>query len=280
MFTRANYQTAANVILSRTAYQPTVGLILGSGLGGLADAIEVADTIPTTEIPRWPRSTVEGHAGRLVIGRLEGQTVLALQGRVHYYEGYTMQEVTFPVRVMQTLGIKTLFVTNAAGGLNKDYHAGDLMLISDHINLPGLIGHNPLGGPNDNELGSRFPDMTTAYDVAFRQKAHEAAAQAGFTLREGVYVCVSGPSFETPAEIRMLRTLGADAVGMSTAPEVVVARHAGMRVMGVSVVTNIVVDTPGVQQTGLHEEVLATGAQVAPRLIALLRSVLSTLGTA
>lgn len=277
-FTRADYQTAADAIRKRTKHQPTIALILGSGLGGLADAVQEADIIPSTEIPLWPPSTVQGHAGRLVIGKLEGKTVLVLQGRIHLYEGYSVQEVTFPVRVMQMLGIKTLFVTNAAGGLNQNYEAGDLMLIADHVNMPGLTGTNPLIGPNDDTLGTRFPDMSTAYDAQFRELARQAAQKAGFALREGVYIALSGPNFETPAEIRMLRVIGGDAVGMSTAPEVVVARHAGMRVMGVSVVTNIVIDTPGTDKQTLHEDVLAIGNRVAPRLITLLREVLASLG--
>jgi purine-nucleoside phosphorylase len=276
-FTLADYQTAADTIRKRTKHQPTVGLILGSGLGGLADAIEDADIIPSSEIPLWPPSTVQGHAGRLVIGKLEGKSVLALQGRIHFYEGYSMQEVTYPVRVMQMLGIKTLFVTNAAGGLNQNYEAGDLMLIADHVNMPGLVGINPLIGPNNDTLGTRFPDMSSAYDAQFLKLAKEAAQKVGFTLREGVYISLSGPNFETPAEIKMLRVIGGDAVGMSTAPEVVVARHAGMRVMGVSVVTNIVIDTPGTEKQTLHEDVLAIGNRVAPRLVALLREVLASL---
>ncbi len=279
VFTLADYQTAADTIRRHTKHQPTVGLILGSGLGGLADAVETADIIPSTEIPLWPPSTVQGHAGRLVIGKLEGKTVLVLQGRIHAYEGYSMQEVTFPVRVMQALGIKTLFVTNAAGGLNQNYEVGDLMLIADHINMPGLVGNNPLIGPNEDTLGTRFPDMSTAYDAEFRQLARQSAQKTGFGLREGVYLALSGPNFETPAEIRMMRIMGADAVGMSTAPEVVVARHAGMRVMGVSVITNAVVDTPGTEKQTLHEDVLAIGNRVAPRLIALLREVLASLGS-
>ena len=278
-YTRADYQAAADLICSRTRQKPTVGLILGSGLAGLAGAVEGADVIPTADVPGWPRSTVEGHAGTLVIGRLEGQSVMVLKGRVHFYEGYTMQEVTFPIRVMQTMGIKTLFVTNAAGGLNKTYDAGDLMLISDHISFPALAGYNPLAGPNDDVLGSRFPNMSDAYDSQFRKLAKQIAAQAGFTVREGVYVSVSGPSFETPAEIRMLRVIGADAVGMSTAPEVIVARHAGMRVLGVSAITNVVIDTTESGEKTLHEDVLATGNRVAPRLIALLRGVLASLNT-
>jgi purine-nucleoside phosphorylase len=278
-FSLANYQTAADAIRQRTTHKPTVGLILGSGLGGLADAIESPVVIASAEIPLWPPSTVQGHAGRLVIGKLEGQTVLVLQGRIHFYEGYSMQEVTYPVRVMQQLGIGTLFVTNAAGGLNKDYKAGDLMLISDHINMPGLVGNNPLVGPNDERLGTRFPDMSTAYDANFRQLARAAAEKAGFTLREGVYVSLSGPNFETPAEVRMLRAMGGDAVGMSTAPEVVVARQAGMRVLGVSVVTNMTIDVVGTAEQTLHEDVLAIGSRVAPSLITLLRGVLASLGT-
>jgi purine-nucleoside phosphorylase len=277
VFTIANYQAAADVLRSRTAHRPTVGLILGSGLGGLADAIEAADTIPTSEVPLWPRSTVQGHAGRLVIGRLEGQTVLALQGRVHFYEGYSIREVTFPVRVMQALGIKTMFVTNAAGGLNKSFSAGDLMLISDHINMLGMTGNNPLVGPNDDNMGARFPDMSNAYDAQFRALAKKVAAQNGFTLREGVYVGLSGPSYETPAEIRFLRTMGGDSVGMSTTSEVIVARHAGMRVLGISVITNMVIDTVGTNEKIVHEDVLITGQRVAPQLISLLRGVLASL---
>jgi purine-nucleoside phosphorylase len=246
-------------------------------LGGLADAVESANVIPTAEVPHWPRSTVVGHAGKLVIGKLEGQDVLVLQGRTHFYEGYSIHEVTFPVRVLCTLGIRALMVTNAAGGLNKAYRAGDLMLISDHINMLGLVGNNPLLGPNDDSIGSRFPDMSAAYDRKFRALAKQVAEREGFTLREGVYVGLSGPSFETPAEIRMLRILGGDAVGMSTTSEVIVARHAGLRVMGVSVISNMAVDTLDTPQQTLHEEVLATGAMVAPRLTALLRGVLASL---
>jgi purine-nucleoside phosphorylase len=273
-FTRDDYEAAARTIRERTRHQPTIGLILGSGLGGLADAVQGADVIPSAEIPSWPRSTVQGHAGRLVIGSLEGQTVLVQQGRSHYYEGYTMQEVTFPVRVMACLGIKTLIVTNAAGGLNKAYHTGDLMLISDHIFLPGMAGHNPLNGPNDSSIGERFPSMSDAYDAKLRDLARRVAAQANITLHEGVYAAIAGPSFETPAEIRMLRLWGADAVGMSTAPEAIVARHAGLRVLGISSIANETIDFPGGGVETTHEEVLASGQEVVPRLIALLRGVL------
>jgi purine-nucleoside phosphorylase len=275
--TRADYNAAADVIRSRTKHRPTIGIILGSGLSAMADAVQEADIIKTTDVPNWPPSTVEGHAGKIVIGKLEGQTVMTLQGRIHFYEGYTMQQATFPVRVMQALGVTTLFVTNAAGGLNKSYAEGDLMLIEDHLNLPGLVGLNPLIGPNDEELGKRFPDMSSAYDPKFREIARQVAQEKGFTLREGVYAALSGPSFETPAEIRALRILGGDAVGMSTAPEVVVARHAGMRVLGVSMISNLVIDTPGTAAQTLHEDVLATGARVAPNLIALMRGVLASL---
>jgi purine-nucleoside phosphorylase len=274
---RTDYQTAADVILSRTKHRPNVGLILGSGLGSMADAIEDADTIPTSDIPLWPKSTVVGHAGKLVIGKLEGKTVLTLQGRIHFYEGYNMQEVTFPVRVMQMLGIEALFVTNAAGGLNKSFTAGDLMLINDHINMPGLVGINPQIGPNDEDLGPRFHDMSSAYDPQFQQIARTVAQKQGFALREGVYIGLSGPNFETPAEVRMMRVMGADAVGMSTTSEVVVARHAGMRVMGLSVITNINIDTPGTPEETSHEDVLAMGRRVAPNAVVLLRGILSSL---
>jgi purine-nucleoside phosphorylase len=275
ILTRADYQAAADVLLKHTTLRPTVGIILGSGLGALADSVENAVIIPTNDIPGWPHSTVEGHAGRLVIGTLEGVTVLTLQGRVHFYEGYTMQETTFPVRVMQMMGIQTLFVTNAAGGLNKDYTTGDLMIISDHINLPGLGGYNPLIGKNDAELGTRFPDMSDAYDAKFRALARRVAQQQGLTIREGIYVGLAGPNFETPAEIRMLRMIGGDAVGMSTTSEVVVAKHAGMRVFGVSMISNVAIDAAGTDEQVSHAEVLATGARTASTLITLMRGVLA-----
>jgi purine-nucleoside phosphorylase len=279
VLTRADIQAASEVIRRHTAHQPTVGLILGSGLGGLADAVEAADSIGCDQIPRWPRSTVQGHQGCLVIGRLEGQTVMALQGRVHFYEGYSMQEVTFPVRVMQVMGIQALIVTNAAGGINKNFRTGDLMLITDHINLVGMAGRNPLIGPNDDELGVRFPEMSTAYDRELCERARRVAAQAGIALREGVYACLAGPNFETPAEIRMLRTLGADAVGMSTVPEVIVARHARIRVLGLSGITNVAVDTPGADSDHApdHKEVLEAGTMIVPKLTALIRGVLASM---
>ena len=233
--------------------------------------------IDSRELPGWPQSTVEGHSGNLVLGKLEGQTVVAQQGRVHFYEGYSPQQITFPVRVMIRLGIEILVLTNAAGGLRPDWQTGDLMLINDHINLTGMTGANPLMGPNDESFGPRFPGMSQAYDLELRQRAQRVAAEAGITLHEGVYVCLSGPNFETPAEIRMLRVMGADAVGMSTAHEVVVARHAGIRVMACSGITNVAIDEVNSELEASHEEVLEAGLVLVPRLTALLRGVLRTL---
>ena len=271
------YDEAVAAVRERSSHQPRVGLVLGSGLGSLADGLEQRDVIDSRELPGWPHSTVEGHSGNLVLGKLEGQTVVAQQGRVHFYEGYTPQQITFPVRVMFRLGIEILILTNAAGGLRPDWQTGDLMLINDHINLTGMTGANPLMGPNDESFGPRFPGMSQAYDLELRQCALQVAAQAGITLREGVYVCLSGPNFETPAEIRMLRVLGADAVGMSTAHEVVVARHAGIRVMACSGITNVAIDEVNTDLEASHEEVLEAGLVLVPRLTALLRGVLRTL---
>ena len=266
------------MIRARTKHQPTVGIVLGSGLAPVADIVENADIIPYEDIPNWPHSGVIGHKNRLVIGQLEGQTVLVQQGRAHYYEGYSQQEVTFPIRVMQMLGIQLLIVSNASGGLNKAYSAGDLMLMTDHINMMGFAGVNPLVGPNDESLGVRFPDMTIAYDLDLRRLAHEIAAREGFTLQEGVYVYLSGPTFESPAEIRLLKALGADAVGMSTVPEVVVARHAGMRVMGLSGIANGTNEAsqPGTEIT--HIDVLENiNKHCAPKMIKIVRGVLRSL---
>ncbi len=271
---REQIQEAAAFVRQRSQQQPKIALVLGSGLSGLAEAVTGADVIPYEEIPFWPASTVHGHSGRLLIGDLEGQTVLVQQGRAHFYEGYSAAQITLPVRVMQALGIATLVVTNAAGGLNPDYAAGDLMLIRDHLNLPGLAGSNPLRGPNDDSAGPRFPDMTYPYDVALRRLAQDVAAEEGVPLREGVYAFVGGPSYETPAELRLLRTVGADAVGMSTVPEVVVARHGGMRVLGISTITNIATPDPQPGATTTHEEVLEVGALVVPRLTRLLHALL------
>jgi purine-nucleoside phosphorylase len=268
---------AADFIRERTRYRPEVGLILGSGLNSLADAIESPDLIPTTEIPHWPISTVPGHVGRLVIGTLEGKTALVLQGRTHFYEGYSMDRVTLPIRVLAALGIGALIVTNAAGGLNPAFAPGDLMIIRDHLNFPGMAGNNPLRGPNDEALGTRFPDMTAAYDARLRALAHAVAAEAGISLREGVYAYVAGPSFETPAELRFLQFAGGDAVGMSTAPEVVVARHAGIRVLGISTIANLALPDPPPGLTLSHEEVLEMGRSAVPRLITVVRGVVRQL---
>ena len=272
-----SYDEAVAAVRERSSHKPRVGLVLGSGLGGLADVLEQRDMIDSRELPGWPHSTVEGHSGNLVLGKLEGQTVVAQQGRVHFYEGYSPQQITFPVRVMIRLGIEILVLTNAAGGLRPDWQTGDLMLINDHINLTGMTGANPLMGPNDESFGPRFPGMSQAYDLELRQRAQQVAAENGITLREGVYVCLSGPNFETPAEIRMLRVMGADAVGMSTAHEVVVARHAGIRVMACSGITNVAIDQVNSELEASHEEVLEAGQVLVPRLTALLRGVLRTL---
>ncbi len=277
LVTSQNISDAADFVRAHTDYRPTVGLILGSGLGPLADTIDSPDIIATADIPHWPASTVQGHSGRLVIGPLEGQPVLILQGRTHFYEGYGMDRVTLPVRVMIELGIKTLIVTNAAGGLNPAHEPGDLMLIADHLNFPGMAGNSPLRGPNDERYGPRFPDMTRPYDPALRALAQQVAAEAGFVVHEGVYAYVAGPSFETPAELRFLQLVGASAVGMSTAPEVVVARHAGLRVLGISTIANLATTDPAAAVTTTHQEVLEMGARAVPRLIQLIRGVIGRL---
>jgi purine-nucleoside phosphorylase len=277
-FTREEYEAAAGFIRQRTQHEPHIGLILGSGLNPLAEYVDAADVIPYTDIPNFPRPTVEGHTGHLVLGELEGQRVMVMQGRVHFYEGYTIQQVVFPTRVMQVMGIETLIVTNAAGGLNPAFQAGDLMLITDHLNLIGMTGNNPLFGPNDPTLGPRFPDMSRAYDPDLCRLARQVAAEKGLPLQEGVYAGLSGPSFETPADIRFLRLIGADAVGMSTVPEVTVARHGGIRVMGVSGISNVALAEPVPGQETSHEEVLEAGQQIVPRLVALIRGVLARLG--
>lgn len=276
-FTRADYEKTALAIRDRINTEPKVAMILGSGLGPLADSIEDATVIPAAELPNWPQSTVAGHHGRLVIGKLENVDVLVLQGRVHFYEGYSMAQIGFPIRVMQVMGIETLIVTNAAGGLNQSFNAGDLMLIVDHINLIGHMGWTPLRGPNDESFGPRFPIFTRAYDKRLSDVARQVARDNDITLREGVYICLAGPAFETPADIRMLRQWGADAVGMSTVPEVVTAVHGGMRVLGISSITNIAIDDPDSEQEVSHEEVLETGKAIVPRLITVLRGVLREL---
>jgi purine-nucleoside phosphorylase len=275
--TRSQVREAAAHVRQSTHHRPAIGLILGSGLSPLADGIEGADVLPYTSIPHFPTSTVAGHAGRLVLGTMEGRSVVAMQGRVHFYEGYAIQQVAFPVRVMGLLGVDTLIVTNAAGGLAQRFAPGELMLIRDHINLIGLAGHNPLIGPNDPDFGPRFPDMAVAYDPALREIARQVAKAQGLTLHEGVYVCISGPSFETPTEVQFLRTIGADAVGMSTAHEVIVARHMGLRVMGISGITNVHSFDPSQPHETSHQEVLETGQVIAPRLTALIRGILKRL---
>ena len=279
-YTRQEYEQAASFVTSRTGHRPQLGMILGSGLNPLADAVESADVIPYSEIPHFPQPTVEGHAGRLILGRLSGTAVMVMQGRVHFYEGYPMPQVVFPARVMQVMGIKTLIVTNAAGGLNPDFQAGDLMLLSDHLNFVGMTGNNPLFGPNDPTLGPRFPDMSQAYDPELRRIAKEVSRTGDIPLHEGVYAGLSGPSFETPADIRFLRIIGADAVGMSTVPEVTVARHGGMRVMGVSGISNVAIVDPEPGKEASHEEVLEAGRVIVPRLTALIRGVISRLNEA
>lgn len=275
--TLEDMQVAADVIRSRTKHQPKIALILGSGLNDLADSVEDADIIPSSDIPNWPGSTVQSHKGRIVIGNLQGKPVFVLQGRSHYYEGWSMQQITFPIRVMSLLGIEILGVTNAAGGINPQFNVGDLMLITDHINMPGLAGNNPLRGPNLTHFGSRFPDMTRGYDWDLQAKARTAAKKVDLLLQEGVYCFVGGPSFETPAELRMLKAVGGDAVGMSTAPEVVVANHSGIRVFGISTITNMTNLFPSADDVTNHEEVMETGKVVVPRLTALIEAILEEL---
>ncbi|MBU4224318.1 MAG: purine-nucleoside phosphorylase [Chloroflexi bacterium] len=262
----------AEIIRSRVRQKPRIGIILGTGLGGLAETVQAATIIPYQELPDWPASTVVGHSGRLVSGELEGQPVLVMQGRIHYYEGYSMAQVTMPVRVMQCLGIEILIVTNAAGAINPDYLPGDVMLISDHLNLTGMAGLNPLIGPNLDEFGPRFPDMSQAYDRELSDLARKAAAENGIQLHAGIYVGLSGPSFETPADLRFLRLAGADAVGMSTVPEVTVARHGGSRVLGFSGISNKA-NLDGNTATS-HEEVLEAGRVLTPKLETIIRGVL------
>lgn len=275
--TPSDIAEATAFVKQRADVDPSVGIILGSGLSSLADTVENPSTIPTSEIPHWPSSTVSGHAGRLVVGHLEGQSVMVLQGRAHFYEGYSPGQLALPVRVMNALGIRTLIVTNAAGGLNPSFKEGDLMLIRDHLNFPGMAGNNPLRGPNDDSVGVRFPDMTKPYDDSLRALARQVANDNGFEVQEGVYAYVAGPSFETPAELRFLQIAGGDAVGMSTAPSVVAARHAGMRVLGISTITNMALPDPPPGTAHSHEEVLAAGAQAVPRLIQVVRGVLRDL---
>ena len=265
----ARAERAAKFIRSKTKLRPKIALVLGSGLGAFADELESATRIPYERIPHFPRSTAIGHAGRLVIGKVENVAVAAMQGRVHFYEGYSLKDIIFPMRVFARLGIRAAILTNAAGGINLNFTQGALVVVRDHINLQGS---NPLIGPNDERFGPRFPDMTHAYDKNYRTTALEEARRLGIEVSEGVYAALSGPSYETPAEIRYLRTIGADVVGMSTVPEVIAARHMGMRVLGISCVTNM---AAGILDKPLdHREVLATGERVKDNFIALLRAVL------
>jgi purine-nucleoside phosphorylase len=262
-------------IRERCRQQPVLGLILGSGLGPYADSLRDRTVIPYCEIPHFPSSTVSGHAGNLVLGNAEGIPAVALQGRIHLYEGYSITEVAYPARVLGCLGIRRLLVTNAAGGINPEFRPGDLMLITDHINL---MGANPLVGINLEELGPRFPDMSEAYSSALREIAQEGARAKGIPLRRGVYVGLCGPSYETPAEIRMCRTLGADAVGMSTIPEVIVAGHMGIPVLGISCITNMAAGI--LPQKLTHKEVMDTTDRVKEQFLSLLQEIIPRLANA
>ncbi|MBT9582750.1 purine-nucleoside phosphorylase [bacterium] len=264
-------QEAQAFVRSRTQQPVEVGLVLGSGLGGLADSVENAVHIPYLDIPHLAPATVMGHAGELVVGHLEGVQVVVMKGRLHYYEGYTMEQVTFPTRLIRSLGADTLIVTNSCGGLNPSYVAGDMMLIRDHINH---MGDNPLIGPNDDRLGPRFPPMSRAYPQDMRQRARAAAAANHIQLQEGVYLGLTGPSFETPAEILSFQRMGADALGMSTVPEVIVANHMGMKVLGLACVTNVLHDGPS---NDTHVEVLDMAARTSAKMLTVLRASLQSM---
>jgi len=288
---REEIAEAVSFIRGRTSHRPTIGIILGSGLGPLADEVIEADIIPYSEIPHFLQTTVEGHRGELVMGRLGDKEVIVMRGRAHFYEGHSLAQVTFPIRVMRALGVRTLIVTNAAGGLNPSFQAGDLMLITDHINLVGMAGFNPLRGPNDESLGPRFLDMSQAYDPQLQEIAREVAKELGFELRQGVYIMLAGPTYETPADLCFIRMIGADAVGMSTVPEVIVARHGGMQVLGLSAISNVALraepfgaeplrGSPQGEALGSHtgqevshEEVLAATKAMVPKLIVLIKGI-------
>jgi purine-nucleoside phosphorylase len=265
-------QASAEAVRRRHPGTPEVGIILGTGLGGLAREVAVESRVPYSDIPGFPLSTVESHAGQLLLGRLSGRPVVAMQGRFHRYEGYDLRQVTFPVRVMHALGVRTLIVSNACGGMNPLWSPGELMLISDHINL---LGDNPLVGPNDERLGSRFPDMSAPYDPELRALARSVALELGIVLREGVYVAVPGPNLETRAEYRMLRAFGADVVGMSTVPEVIVANHQGMRVLGLSIITDQCL--PDALEPADIQRILATAGRAEPDLTRLVTTVVERL---
>ena len=275
LFTLADFDEAAEVIRHHIRHRPRVGLVLGSGLGRLAERVREVDLLPYGAIPHFPQPAVKGHAGRLVVGLLGGQEVLVMQGRAHYYEGHSLQQVTLPIRVMQRLGIGMFIVTNAAGGLNPDFKPGDIMLISDQLNLGAMAGLSPLRGPDEPELGLRFPSMRQAYDPRLRALAHRVASTQGLSLREGIYCMLAGPHFETPADIRFLRFVGVDAVGMSTGPEVLVARHGGMRVLGLSVISNLACAEAGpTKEVAGHVEVLRVVDRVCDCLGDLIEGIL------
>lgn len=260
------------IIQSKTSKKPIIGMILGSGLGSLANEVKNPDIIPYSELPNWPISTIEGHIGQLVIGEFEGKTVVVMQGRTHFYEGYSMSFIGLPVRVMQKLGVETMIITNAAGAVNPDFSPGDLMLITDHNAMLLMAGQNPLRGPNLDEFGPRFPDMSKIYTHDLAELARSVAKDAGMILREGVYICLSGPCYETPADLRFLHSIGVDAVGMSTVPEATIAAHGGVKVLGISGISNKA-NLDGSTET-THEEVLEAGKILVPKLTELVKGVL------
>ncbi|GAB0169137.1 purine-nucleoside phosphorylase [Lysinibacillus sp. CTST325] len=270
MHNSQNIAETKDFIMSKTDYRPTIGLILGSGLGALADEIINPYKIPYSEIPHFAKSNAIGHANELIIGELMGKKVVAMKGRFHYYEGFTLDEVTFPVRVMKALGVENLIITNACGAINTDFSPGDLMLITDHINL---VGTNPLIGPNNDELGTRFPDVSQVYNLDLRNIASAVSKEQNINLQEGVYAWWSGPAYETPAEIRMIRTLGADAVGMSTVPEAIVAIHGNMKVLGISCLTNMACGI--LDQPLSHDEVIEVAALARDKFIKLVKETIS-----
>lgn len=277
-YNRTHFEEAAEAVRAcLDGRQPRVGIVLGSGLGDFAESVENAVVIPYTDIPHWPISTVIGHSGQLHIGELSGQQVMVMRGRSHFYEGYPMSQVTLPIRVMQLLGLRLVILTNAAGGVNKNFSPGEVMMLTDHLNLLGMTGFNPLIGPNDDSLGTRFPDMSKVYDRELREIAQDVASQHDVPMHQGVYCCLSGPTFETPADIRFLRKIGADAVGMSTVPEAIVARHGGMKALAFSGISNVAIDEIDTDLETTHEEVLEAGQLVVPRLVTVLRGVLERL---
>ncbi|KAM9323601.1 purine nucleoside phosphorylase-like isoform 2-T2 [Pholidichthys leucotaenia] len=272
-------RATADWLLSNTQVRPIVGIVCGSGLGRLAEALKDPQIFKYSDIPNFPHSTVQGHAGQLVFGTLKGKPCVCMQGRFHLYEGHPIQKITLPIRVFKLMGVETMILTNAAGGLNQDYKVGDVMIIKDHINFPGFAGVNPLAGPNDDRFGVRFPCMSDAYDRKLRQLAHDVAEELGYShfLQEGVYCVLGGPSFETIAECRMLNRLGADAVGMSTVHEVIVARHAGMRCFALSLISNRAVMDYDSQEKANHQEVLETGQQRAEQMEKLVTTIIARL---